>query len=191
VTVRRPLLLLLALAAGVSCSLLVAACGGGDSADLIPASRASSMTDQLNRIDAAVRRGRCTGVPDAVAQLQGEVNDLSGDVDAGLRNRLQEGVQNLNDIADRECLDNAQTTTTTQTTQTETTTTETTPTDTTTETTPTTPTDTTTETTPTTPTDTTTTPPAATPTTPDSGGVEVPGEATTAPSGAGGASPTP
>jgi hypothetical protein len=126
-------------------------------------------------------------VDNQVAALQTQINDLSRRVDAGLRNRLQEGVNNLAAIAPDECFerrDRQQTqteTTQTETTQTETTQTETTPTETTTtETTPTTP-----QTTPTVPPETTpTVPPETTSTTPP-GGATVPGDT----GGVGGATP--
>jgi hypothetical protein len=178
--------LLAALLLGVACAILVA-CGSGNDDDLIPAAQAETMIDQLDTIRGAVHRGRCSGVDNQVATLQTQNNDLSRQVDAGLRNRLQEGVNNLAAIAPDECFsrrDRQQTqteTTPTQTTTTETTTTETTPTQTTTtETTPTTP-----ETTPTVPPETTpTVPPETTPTTPP-GGATVPGDT----GGVGGATP--
>jgi TolA-binding protein len=193
VIVRRLLPPLLALLLGVSCAFLVA-CGGGNTAGLIPANQASSMTTQLDKIDAAVRRGRCAGVDKQVATLQSQVNALSRKVNAQLRSQLQKGVQNLNDIAFAQCSDNAQATQTkqtqTQTTPTETTQTETVTTQTQTVTTP-------PETTQTVPpeTQTTTIPPTTTPTTPDTGGgVGIPDNGTggtDTSGGAGGATPIP
>jgi hypothetical protein len=187
--------LLLALFLGVACSFLVA-CGGSERADLIPAGQASSMTDQLDKIDASVRRGRCTGVDRQVATLQDQVNDLSRKVNGELRAELQKGVQNLNDIAFASCSDNAQktqttetTTTPTQTTETETVTTQTETVTTPTVTTPTVP--PTTATTPTVPPETTTVPSDT-----GGGGATIPGDGTdgtggTDDGGAGGVTPTP
>lgn len=178
-TVRRLLPLLSALLLGVACAVLVA-CGASSSGDgLIPDQQAATMIDQLDTIQSAVDRGRCAGVDNEVAALQSQINDLSRKVDASLRNRLQEGVNNLADIAPSECFTQQQTqTTTTETTTTTTTTTQTTPTQTT-------PPPTTTQTVPTTPppvTDTTSTTPP--------GGATVPGD--TGGTGAtGGATPTP
>jgi hypothetical protein len=183
--------LLLALFLGVACSLLVA-CGGRDTTGLIPSRQAAAMTDQLDKIGTAVRRGRCGGVDDQVATLQSQVNDLSRKVDSQLRAQLQKGVQNLNDIALDECTERAQATQTTETatTPTQTTPTETVPTQTETVTVP-------TQTTPTVPPPTATTPtvpPETTPTAPDTGGgVGVPDDGTGVDTtgGAGGATPTP
>jgi hypothetical protein len=179
--------LLAALLLGAACAVLVACGTSGNDDDLIPAKQAETMIDQLDTIKSAVSRGRCLGVDNQVAALQTQINDLSRRVDAGLRNRLQEGVNNLAAIAPDECFerrDRQQTqteTTQTETTQTETTQTETTPTETTTtETTPTTP-----QTTPTVPPETTpTVPPETTSTTPP-GGATVPGDT----GGVGGATP--
>jgi hypothetical protein len=179
--------LLAALLLGAACAVLVACGTSGNDDDLIPAKQAETMIDQLDTIKSAVSRGRCSGVDNQVAALQTQINDLSRRVDAGLRNRLQEGVNNLAAIAPDECFarrEGQQTqteTTQTETTQTETTQTETTPTETTTtETTPTTP-----QTTPTVPPETTpTVPPETTSTTPP-GGATVPGDT----GGVGGATP--
>jgi hypothetical protein len=186
--VSRTFPLLAALLLGAACAVLVACGGSGSGDDLIPDQQAETMIDQLDTIQSSVSRGRCSGVDNQVAALQTQINDLSRKVDAGLRNRLQEGVNNLADIAPDECFerrDRQQTqteTTTTETTTTQTTTTETTPTETTTtETVPTTP-----ETTPTVPPETTpTVPPETTPTAPP-GGATVPGDTG---DGVGGASP--
>lgn len=173
--ISRTFSLLAALLLGAACAVLMA-CGGSGSDDLIPDQQAATMIDQLDAIQSAVARGRCSGVDNEVAALQGQINDLSGGVNARLRARLQQGVNNLADVAPGTCLERQQTAT--QTITTPTTTTETTPTETTTTETTTTPTDTvptTPETVPTTP-ETTPTIPQTTPTTPQ-GGATVPDDA--------------
>jgi hypothetical protein len=185
----RTFALLAALLLGAACAVGVAACGSGSSDDLIPAKDASQMLDQLDAIQSAVDRGRCGNVGSEVSTLQAQINDLSKQVDASLRSRLQEGVNNLADIGPSDCLDRkAQTQTqTVQTQTTETQTTVTTPTETTTtETTP-------TETTPPVTTTTETTPPVTTPTetTPvqPPGGATVPDSSAAPDTGVGGATP--
>ncbi len=177
--------LLAALLLGAACSVLVGCGGSGGNADLIPDQQAATMIDQLATIQSSVSRGRCSGVDSQVANLQTQINDLSRRVDADLRARLQEGVNNLASIAPDECLQRRDEQTQTQTTTTETvptTPTETTTTETTTtETVPTTPT-----TVPTTPTTTPTTPPDTTPVVPP-GGATVPGDGGAG--GTGGATP--
>jgi cell division septation protein DedD len=173
----------IALVLGLACAALVA-CGGssGSDADLIPAARADKMQRQLDRIRSAVDGGSCSGVSNDVAVLQQQVNSLSSSVDASLRRRLQEGVDNLAQISPDECFANADAKTQTETTPTETTPTETTPT----ETTPTTP-PPTTDTTPTVPPPTTTPPTTTPPTDGGAGGATIPSD----PDSTGGASPTP
>ena len=141
-TVSRVLIPVAALLAGAACALAVGCGDDGDDAALIPPRQADAMIEQLDAIERSVRRGRCANVDTEIAALQTQVNDLSSRVDAGLRARLQEGVDNLATIAPDECFEHRDSGTT-ATTPTQTTTTETTP-------------------TPTTPTQTTTTPPATT-----------------------------
>jgi hypothetical protein len=170
--ISRTFALLAALLLGAACAVGVAACGGsGNKDDLIPSSDASAMIDQLDAIQNAVDKGRCGNVGNQVSKLQSQINGLSKQVDASLKARLQEGVNNLADIGPSDCFDRKEKTQTTETQTVETQTTET-------QTTETTPTETTpTETTPTetTPTE-TVPPPVTTPT--ETTPVEPPGGAT-------------
>jgi hypothetical protein len=173
---RRGLACMLALALGAACAILVAC--GGDGKGLIGSNDADAMQQQLDQIESSVRRGECGGLPNELTDLQQQVNGLPNRVDAALRQRLQEGVQNLAQISPHRCAIQAAKTDTVPTTPTQTT--PTTPTETTpttpTETVPTTPTETTpTQTTPTVPPTipTTETPPT---TTGGSGGATVPGD---------------
>jgi len=178
--------LLAALLLGAACAVLVACGGSGDTDALIPDRQAETMIEQLDTIQASVNRGRCAGVDNQVAALQSQINGLPRKVDAALRTRLQEGVNNLAAIAPGECFERRERKQArTQTTTTETTP-ETTPTETTPETTP-------TQTTPTVPPETTpTVPPETTPTVPPDttppGGATVPGTEQTPPD-VGGATP--
>jgi hypothetical protein len=177
----RLLTLPLALVLGAACALLVA-CGSGGGDDLIPANRADAMQQRLDRIAAAVSDGSCTSVDNDLSRLQQQINALSSSVAPALRQRLQEGVNNLAQIAPEACLAQSQSTQTTptETVPPETTPTQTTPTETTpTETTP-------TETTP--PVETTPVEPAPAPPTDTGtdGGATIPQD----PGAAGGATPT-
>jgi hypothetical protein len=177
---RAPFPHLLALLCGF---LAAAAVGcGADRSNLIPSSRASDLTGQLDDIQAAIAAGECDGLGAKVARFKADAAKLGPPVDRRLRKRINDGADSLAAHAIDDCRAAAQAKTQTQTTETTTTPTTTTTTPTTTETTPTTtpttttpaPTDTTT--TPA-PTDTTTTPgPADTTTAPDTGGT--PGEVT-------------
>ena len=86
----------LALAAAVAAALAaagVSACGN-DSGQL-PASRASALEDELDQVAAGVRDRNCTVAEQAVSRVQGELLNLPRSTDAALRQRLQEGVDNL------------------------------------------------------------------------------------------------
>jgi len=156
---RRLLPYLAAAVLGVA-SAGFAACGA-DRSSLIPASNANDLSSALGDVKSAVDSGDCAAAQAALSRARGALVNLPEPVDDRLVARLERGVENLEEIAPRECEQQATQTetvpttneTTTETTPTDTTDTETTPTDTT-------PTDTTTTTTPTDtqPTTTTTTP---------------------------------
>ncbi|MCW2983213.1 MAG: hypothetical protein JWR63_783 [Conexibacter sp.] len=157
---RAPLPHLVALVCGVLAALAV---GCGDRSNLIPASRADALTQQLADIKAAIDQGDCSGIGDRVKQFHDDATNLSSSVDAKLRKRINDGVRSLQDHAATDCAKAAAAQTTTTDTTTTDTSTETTPPETTTTETTTVPPDTT----PTTPTTPETTP--TTPTTPDTG----------------------
>lgn len=181
--VRRLPALLAALLLGLTAAYAVAC--GEDEQSLISAGRAEGIKKNLDDVEEQTRNGNCAEVARQLADLQGQLERLPRSTDPELRERLEEGIANLGQVAPRDCTDaRTETTPTTGTTTTPTDTTPTTPTDTTpttpTTTTPTTPTTTTpTTTTPTTPPETTpTTPPEPTPTPPPegpTGGDEAPG----------------
>jgi hypothetical protein len=169
----RTLRLLLAGALGTGAALLVA-CGSGG-ANLIPVANAGPLQNDFNAIAYAVANGNCAAATSALQRAHSDAAALPSTVDPRLKNRINEGLADLDSTAPSECAKNStstQTTTapTTATTQTTSTQTTTTPPQTTSTTTPTT----------TTPPSTTTTPTStSTSTVPDNGG------GATAPSGAG------
>jgi hypothetical protein len=181
---RAPLPHLVALLLGVGAAVAV---GCGDRSNLIPASRADALTQQLADIKSRIAQGDCDGITDDVRKFRASVTGLSSSVDRGLRQRLREGADSLLDHASDDCAAVRVGQTQTQTTDTTTTETETTPTETVTTVT------TQTQTTDTTPTTTTpptsneppptTTPDGVTGTTPDNGngGVVPPDDGTVTP----------
>ena len=165
---------------GVSAALLVA-CGGAGSAKLIPTADAGPLQTDFETVaqDAEAGNGECTNTEAALTKTQQDFEALPSSVDAGLRERLAEGIRNLRTRALVLCAQPlAQATVrTTKTATTRSTTTQAPPATTTqTET-------TTTATAPTTPIPTTSTPTATTP----GGGTAAPGEPPTG--AAGGTSP--
>jgi outer membrane biosynthesis protein TonB len=143
--------MLTALLLGLMCAFAVA-CGESDEG-LLSAGRAEGIQNNLDDLDRAVDRGDCDTAASQIEDLERQIAELPANTDRELRDRLQEGIDNLASIAPEECRGDQET-------QTETQTTETTPPPTT-ETTP----PPTTETTPA-PTTETTPPPETTPTTP-------------------------
>jgi hypothetical protein len=181
---RAPLPHLVALLLGVGAAVAV---GCGDRSNLIPASKADNLTQQLADIKSRIAQGDCDGITDDVRKFRVSVTGLSSSVDRGLRQRLREGADSLLDHAADECAAVRNGQTQTETTDTTTTETDTTPTETVTTVT------TQTQTTDTTPTTTTpptsneppptTTPDGVTGTTPDNGngGVVPPDDGTVTP----------
>ncbi|HEX5927181.1 MAG TPA: hypothetical protein VFY45_25400 [Baekduia sp.] len=176
---------LLALLCGFAVALAV---GCGDRSNLIPAGRASELTQQLSDLQASIAAGECDGLSGRVKAFHDDAADLGGAVDKRLRVRINQGAASLQEHAVSACEDAADAARQ----QTETQPSDTTPPDTETDTTTTqTQTQTVpTETTPSTatppPTTTPTTPTTATPTTPDQTG---PGDGGTPSAGNGGTSP--
>jgi hypothetical protein len=162
---------------GVAAAGLVACgSGGGDRSDLIPQRSADRLKAALSDARSAVDDGDCDQAQQALVRARSIVVNLPSAVSDRLVARLQEGLDNLAEVAPRECEQSTQTQTQeTTTTAPETTPQETTSTEKTTDTTP-----TNTDTTPTTTTapqgTTTTPPPADTTTTPadPSGGATTP-----------------
>lgn len=169
-SMRTALLHLAALLLGALAALALAACGGDeDRSGLLPAGDAQALSDRLDAVRADVEDGECDALAQDLVRLRNALVALPSSVDPRLRERLEEGVANLAEIAPGQCAEVARgetTTTETQTTETQTTTTAI--------PTVTTPVETAPPTTTATPT--TTTPPTTTP--PGTGGVE-PGTPTT------------
>lgn len=124
---RAPLPHLVALVLGVGAAVAV---GCGDRSNLIPASRADDLTQQLADIKSRIADGKCDGITDDVRKFRTSVTSLSGSVDRRLRQRLREGADSLLDQAADECAAVRAGQTQTETTDTTETQTETTPTET-------------------------------------------------------------
>jgi hypothetical protein len=153
---------------GLAAALLVSC--SGSSAKLIPVADAGPLQNDFETVAQAAEAGNgsCSATEAAIAKTEQDFSALPASVDAGLRNTLRNGIENLRSHALALCAQPLVQTTTANTTAKTTTTTTTTP-----------PTETQTVTTPTTPTSTTPTTPATTPTTPTAttpgGGTPAPG----------------
>jgi hypothetical protein len=104
----------------LSCAAVaLAGCGGSS---LLDGSTASDLQDSLGKVQSAIDDGRCAQARQAASDGARRVDDLPSSVDAGLRDRLKTGFDELSSRVGTDC---ESTTTTTQTTET----TDTTPTD--------------------------------------------------------------
>jgi len=164
---------LLAVLLGVSAALLVS-CGSSSTGKLIPVADAGPLKSDFEAVAQAAEEGNgnCSTTRTAVAKTEQDFNELPSTVDAGLRQTLRQGIQNLRARALAVCSQPLVQTTTSTTAKT----TSSTHTPTTTPSTPTQTTTTTTPTTPSTPTPTTTSP---------GGGTVAPGEEPTQGGGTG------
>ena len=115
-TVLRPVTILLVLCLGALASFAVACgSGGGDEEKLISSSRAEKIKEELDKIETRVEDGRCDDLRFALERLDGLIDGLPGPTDRRLRDRLQEGVDNLETVSREDCEGNQTETTTTET----------------------------------------------------------------------------
>jgi colicin import membrane protein len=90
---RAASLLLAALAAG----LLLAACGSGGNAELLPGTTADQINANLDQVRETFNEGNCESAENAVAQVSTEVDELHK-VDARLKTALKEGAAKLSEV---------------------------------------------------------------------------------------------
>lgn len=88
---------LLALSLAAVTALGLAACGGGDDADLLPGSTASEITSNLDQVEQLANEGDCSGAAEAAQAVSAQVEELSG-VDEKLKRALREGAVKLNEV---------------------------------------------------------------------------------------------
>ncbi len=96
-TVRQLAVSTLALALGALAAVMLASCGGGEDAKLLPGNTAQEITENLDRIEQYAEEGECVGAEDAVAEVSGQVASL-GDVDPKLVEALQRGASRLSEV---------------------------------------------------------------------------------------------
>ena len=90
---RAASLVLAALAVG----LLLAACGGGGSDELLPGTTADQINSHLDQVRVSYQEGNCEGAEDGVAQVSTEIDEL-GKVDAQLKKALRQGAAKLSEV---------------------------------------------------------------------------------------------
>ena len=107
-TVRSVLLAVLLVLAAT----LAAACGQDEErTGLLAQSRATDIKDGLADVETAVADGSCTRVREELDGLRGMLEELPARTDAELRQRLDEGVSRLEELAPAECEEQAPETT--------------------------------------------------------------------------------
>jgi hypothetical protein len=89
--------LLFAFVLGAAGAAVLASCGGGNDAKLLPGTTADQIESNLNRVDELSAGGDCIGAEDAVAEVAAEVEELEG-VDLKLKAALQEGTGRLSEV---------------------------------------------------------------------------------------------
>jgi hypothetical protein len=96
----RPIALLLSLALGVGCAVLIS-CGSDDGGGGIPAGDATGMLDELDRAELALSEGNCTEVVESAQQIQ--ANAENSVTDTEVQTALVEGSSNLAQLATTQC----------------------------------------------------------------------------------------
>jgi hypothetical protein len=91
--VRAASLVLAALAVG----LLLAACGGGSSDELLPGTTADQITSNLDQVRASVEEEDCERAEDAVATVSTEIDGLEK-VNGELKKALRQGALKLSEV---------------------------------------------------------------------------------------------
>jgi outer membrane biosynthesis protein TonB len=84
----------LALAAA---ALVLAACGGGEDAKLLPGTTAAEITENLESVKQLAGEGECVGASNAAEAVSAEVEALQG-VDPKLVQALQRGAEKLTEV---------------------------------------------------------------------------------------------
>jgi hypothetical protein len=90
---RAASLLLAALAVG----LLLAACGSGSSAELLPGTTADQINSNLDSVRQSFNEGNCEAAEDGVAEVTTEIDELQK-VDKKLKQALKQGAAKLSEV---------------------------------------------------------------------------------------------
>jgi hypothetical protein len=94
-TMPRPSLRVLAVAAATALGGVAQAGCGSDEGGLLPRSAAGDLQASLDDVDAALDAGQCDEAQSALSEVRGDLVNLPESVDADLRARLEQGIDNL------------------------------------------------------------------------------------------------
>jgi outer membrane biosynthesis protein TonB len=95
--VRQLALPTLALALAATASVMLAACGGGEDAKLLPGNTAREITENLDRVKQYAAEGECVGAENAAIEVNSQVETLAN-VDRRLKEVLQRGAERLSEV---------------------------------------------------------------------------------------------
>lgn len=79
-------------------TLVLAACGGGSDAKLLPGTTASEIDQNLEAVRQRVGAGDCEGAEEAAAAVSTQVDELGNGVDGKLRAALSQGAERLGKV---------------------------------------------------------------------------------------------
>src|SRR5215475_9463684 len=96
-TVRHLAFSALALALGAAAAVMLASCGGGEDAKLLPGNTAAEITENLDRVKQYAEEEECVGAENAVAEVNNQIESLSG-VDSKLVEALRHGAERLEEV---------------------------------------------------------------------------------------------
>jgi hypothetical protein len=80
-----------------SAALVLAGCGGGEDAKLLPGTTASQINSNLDQVRSLVAEEDCIGAENAAASVSEEIDALEN-VDSELKKALREGAERLNAV---------------------------------------------------------------------------------------------
>jgi hypothetical protein len=109
----------LALALGAALAVALVSCGGGDDEGLLPGDDAQQIVENLNQVELDVANGDCDAAAENAAEVGDQIDALGGDVNAELKERLEEGASELEQLISTDCVEATATITTTEETTTE------------------------------------------------------------------------
>jgi outer membrane biosynthesis protein TonB len=100
---------LLSLALGAAAALALVSCGGGSDAKLLPGNTAQEISENLDSVQRLVDEGECVAAEDAALEVSTQVEALE-DIDAKLKQVLEQGAGRLNEVVDT-CVETTEETT--------------------------------------------------------------------------------
>lgn len=96
-TVRQLAAFALALVLGAAAAVVLASCGSGEDAKLLPGATAQEISENLDSVRQFAAEGECVGAENAAQEVSAQVEGLGG-VDEKLKQALQRGAEKLGEV---------------------------------------------------------------------------------------------